>query len=260
MQQAENSFRISNGEAIGLRRKFGKLSTIGKLAPTIRVKEKPTGDCRYFEIGDLSISKGAFENGTYYLKGEAPNNAQRKFDIGDVAVSTRRPNRGAIAVVEDGCANNFYSVFLARLKPKNINFGYWLKEFLRHEAGKLLLQQRCTWTTYPVISEDDLETIPVPVIESDWEYISTLSKRSVRYEDNANRLTSAAKFLVEALIEGQLTEAELIAAEQALQAGNDQLDRRILNRLKTDGIDCQGPALFGDLDELYHLLRQAEVD
>ena len=82
-----------------------------------------------------------------------------------------------------------------------------------------------------------------------------------RKSDKLSRhLTVAAKLLVEALIEGQLTEAELIAAEQALQAGNDQLDRRILNRLKTDGIDGQGPALFSDLDELHRLLAQAEAD
>lgn len=245
---------------IGLRQKFGKLTTIGKLAPTIRSKEKPRGDCRYFEIGDLSISKGTFEQGSYYKKGEAPNNAQRKFDIGDVAVSTRRPNRGAIAVVEDGDVNNFYSVFLARLKPKNISFGYWLKEFLRHEIGKLLLQQRCTWTTYPVISEDDLETIPVPVIEGDWEYISNLSKQSVLLEYHSKQLSNSAKLLVEDLIEGQITEAQLIAAEQALQAGNDALDRKILGRLKTDGIDGDGAALFSDLDELYRLLALAEVE
>ncbi|WP_429220479.1 hypothetical protein [Aeromonas veronii] len=245
---------------IGLRQKFGKLTTIGKLAPTIRSKEKPRGDCRYFEIGDLSTSKGTFEQGSYYKKGEAPNNAQRKFDIGDVAVSTRRPNRGAIAVVEDGDVNNFYSVFLARLKPKNISFGYWLKEFLRHEIGKLLLQQRCTWTTYPVISEDDLETIPVPVIEGDWEYISNLSKQSALLEYHSKQLSNSAKLLVEDLIEGQITEAQLIAAEQALQAGNDALDRKILGRLKTDGIDGDGAALFSDLDELYRLLALAEVE
>ena len=75
----------------------------------------------------------------------------------------------------------------------------------------------------------------------------------------ALRLTNAAKFLVEALIEGQLTEAELIAAEQALQAGNDQPDRQILNRLKTDGVDGQGQALFSDLDQLYSLLEQAAI-
>ena len=48
---------------------------------------------------------------------------------------------------------------------------------------------------------------------------------------NAQRLTNAAKLLVEALIEGDIDEAQLIDAEQSLQTGNDQLDRSILNRL-----------------------------
>ncbi|MCS8081666.1 hypothetical protein N0457_33235, partial [Pseudomonas aeruginosa] len=68
------------------------------------------------------------------------------------------------------------------------------------------------------------------------------------------------KYLVESLIEGQLTEAELLTAEKALQAGNDRLDRVILSRLNTDGIDGQGPVLFGDLGELYQLLSLAEGD
>jgi type I restriction enzyme S subunit len=75
----------------------------------------------------------------------------------------------------------------------------------------------------------------------------------------ATQLTTAAKLLVESLIEGQLTEAELISAEQALQTSNDQPDRQILNRLKTDGIDGQGQLLFSDLDQLYSLLEQASL-
>lgn len=74
----------------------------------------------------------------------------------------------------------------------------------------------------------------------------------------ATNLTNAAKFLVEALIEDQLDEAQFVAAEQALQSDNDQLDRSILMRVKTDGLDGQGQALFADLDELYRLLAQAE--
>ncbi len=74
----------------------------------------------------------------------------------------------------------------------------------------------------------------------------------------ASQLTNAAKFLVEALIEGQLTERQLIAAQDGLQAGNESIDRGILTRLKVDGPDGQGEPLFPDLDQLYSLLAQAE--
>lgn len=74
----------------------------------------------------------------------------------------------------------------------------------------------------------------------------------------ATFLTTAAKLLVEALIEGLLDENQLIAAQDQLQTGNDSLDRSILNRLKTDGVDGKGQSLFADLDQLYSLLEQAE--
>lgn len=92
------------------------------------------------------------------------------------------------------------------------------------------------------------------------EEIAEIFKAKIEAKNSSKHLTTAAKLLVESLIEGHLTEAELIAAEQALQAGNAQFDRRILNRLKTDGIDGHGPALFGDLDELDRLLAQAGVE
>ncbi|HDZ9226466.1 TPA: restriction endonuclease subunit S [Vibrio cholerae] len=248
----------------GLLDRFGKLTTLGRLAATVRAKIKPSADCIYKEIGDLDVGKGAFSSGTFYKYGEAPNNAQRVFDEGDVAVSTRRPNRGAVAVIEESSSTTFYSVFLARLKPKNKNFGYWLKEFLRHDAGKLLLLQRCTWTTYPVISEDDIETIPVPEIPNDWDFVARLSRQSVELEAFATNLTTSAKTLVEALIEGQLTEQQLIQAQQALDDGDNSLDQAILSKLSIEGYGIEGATpLFSDIDELYGLLEgaaQAEAE
>ncbi len=242
----------------GLLDRFGKLTTLGRLAPTVRAKVKPAADCTYKEIGDLDVGKGAFSSGTFYKYGEVPNNAKRIFDEGDVAVSTRRPNRGAVAVIEESSSTTFYSVFLARLKPKNKNFGYWLKEFLRHDAGKLLLLQRCTWTTYPVISEDDIETIPVPEIPNDWDFVARLSRQSVELEAFATNLTTSAKTLVEALIEGQLTEQQLIQAQQALDDGDNSLDQAILSKLSGEGYGiANATPLFSDIDELYRLLESA---
>lgn len=117
-----------------------------------------------------------------------------------------------------------------------------------------------TGSVVPKVTSENLLDIKVPdSIATDTEIGDYLRSADIAVRCSMN-LTNAAKLLVEALIEGQLTEAELIAAEQALQAGNDYFDRRILTRLKTDGIDGQGAMLFADLDELYHLLTQAEGD
>jgi len=46
-----------------------------------------------------------------------------------------------------------------------------------------------------------------------------------------------------------------MAAQDQLQAGNDSLDRSLLSRLKTDGLNGKGQPLFADLDPLYSLLK-----
>jgi type I restriction enzyme S subunit len=117
-----------------------------------------------------------------------------------------------------------------------------------------------TGSVVPKVTSENLLNVKVPdSIATDTEIGDYLRSADLAVRCSM-ALTNAAKLLVEALIEGQLTEAELLTAEKALQAGNGRLDRVILSRLNTDGIDGQGPALFGDLDELYHLLTQAEGD
>ncbi len=77
---------------------------------------------------------------------------------------------------------------------------------------------------------------------------------------NSARLTEAAKLLVEALIEGDLQESELKAAQEALQQGDNKLDQEILSRLTRKGYNVSGePPLFPDLDALYKALQEAET-
>jgi type I restriction enzyme S subunit len=243
-----------------LQKKFTKVISLGEIAPTVRTKIRPKQSCTYREISDIDTSIGIFRDGNFYSLKDVPNNAQRHFDFGDIAVSTRRPNRGAIAVILNSSDTDFYSVFLARLKPKNLSQAYWIKEYLRHEVGRSLLEQRCTWTTYPVISEDDLETVPLPYDPEGWDKIGSLSSISIQLMELSSALTIAAKFLVEALIEGNLKESELKAAQEKLQQGDDSLDREILSHLTRKGYNVSGePPLFPDLDALYEVLKKAET-
>lgn len=74
----------------------------------------------------------------------------------------------------------------------------------------------------------------------------------------AQLLTSSAKTLVEALIEGQVTEQQLIQAQQALDDGDNRLDQAILSKLSSEGYAIEGATpLFSDMDELYRLLESA---
>lgn len=57
---------------------------------------------------------------------------------------------------------------------------------------------------------------------------------------------------VEALIEGQLTEKQLIQAESS-----ETSNRALLKRLETDGFDGSGEPLFPGIDQLEQLLEKA---
>lgn len=126
-------------------------------------------------------------------------------------------------------------------------------KFLKYQVDRLAIGGTRDALDYPSVGR-----LLIPRYESELEQkIGEQARSVIAAEKLSQRLTNAAKLFVEALIEGSLTEADLIAAEQALQTGNDQLDRSILNRLKTYGIDGQGQPLLSDLDQLYSLLEQA---
>jgi type I restriction enzyme S subunit len=242
-----------------LKQNFDSLVTIDDIAPVNKQKSRPNSQCTYFEIGDVDFSTGKLESGTFYELGEAPNNAQRKANFGDLLLSTRRPHRGAVAVVENVATDNYYSVFLVRLEPKCLEQSYWLKEYLRHDVGKALMLMRCTWTTYPVISEDDISTIPVPNVENDWAYVGGLASLKNKLHCLSDALSKLSQFLIESLIEGQITENQLIEAQQALNEGDDSKDRAILSKFtEQDYLAEDSKPVFTDLDKLYELLDQAQ--
>jgi type I restriction enzyme, S subunit len=103
----------------------------------------------------------------------------------------------------------------------------------------------------PTVSDSDRET---------WFACDDKLALAGKACEAATKLTSAAKFFVETLIEGQIEENLMIAAHEGLQSGNDSLDRDILSRLKANGMDGNGQLLFADLDELYRLLALAAED
>ncbi|MFM8443391.1 MAG: hypothetical protein ACKN9W_08630 [Methylococcus sp.] len=215
------------------------------------------GDQRFIRATD--IRKSNIDATAFTLVPSDQVAAKAKIKTGDILLEIK----GAIEACELAGAHlsgAYVNGSIYRFSPKNIKAGY-LAFYLRSFIKQLYCERVSVNNIIAYLDLGSISALPVLRLTDELEdgieqaFLSHLE--STRY---AFALTKAAKLLVEALIEGQLTEAELIAAEQALQAGNDQLDRRILHRLKADGIDGQGPALFSDLDELYRLLAQAEAD
>jgi type I restriction enzyme S subunit len=132
----------------------------------------------------------------------------------------------------------------------------WLWCFLKSQLGYRQIQACVRGITAHAYS-DDICHVRVPLPEAE------VADRFHSYEDTivlannatklAKALTDSARFLVEALIEGKVTEAELIGA------GNDaDADRALLARLRDDGLDGAGSRLFPDIDALFELIEQVQ--
>lgn len=253
-----------------LRLHQGKFKPLGKLSATIyNGQTQPETDsshsCKQITVTNLSSS---------FLGGsprdvEAPGKKEKFLNAYDILMCNAAHNKSYIGkdltfVHSEAAILPSTEVMTIRVDRNQVPASY-VRAYLLTKLGYVQIQSTIRGITahsYP----DDMALLDIYVPDvadkdkEEWFACDEKLALAGKACQVATQLTNAAKLLVEALIEGQLTEAELIAAEQALQAGNDQLDRRVLNRLKVDGIDGQGPALFGDLDELYHLLTQAEGD
>ncbi|WP_434129833.1 hypothetical protein [Methylocaldum sp. GT1BB] len=182
---------------------------------------------------------------------------KQKPKIGDLLL-TRKGTFGIAAVVMETeeflCSSEVFAC-----KPKKSELMPILSWFLNSMAGNMQFWQFSTGTTMPGINQDNLGNIVIPDFSrADLDKFNQIHELRFKTKKYSEQLTETAKFLVEALIEGQLDGSLLIAAQNGLQASDDTLDRSILTHLKTDGVDGAGPPLFADLDQLYDLLAQAE--
>jgi type I restriction enzyme S subunit len=125
---------------------------------------------------------------------------------------------------------------------------------LSSEAG-LILQRKISYgAVQPQIGQEELLALPVPrVLITRADAIL----RALETEDAAlrvaARLATAAKLLVEQLVEGNVAEDQFVAAQRALEAGDRDRDRELLKTLRRSGAAGE-PALFPDIDALYALL------
>lgn len=153
-------------------------------------------------------------------------------------------------------------VLVLRLKECGIPASY-VHAYLMTEAGYTQWQAVVRGISAG-IHPSDVARIRIPVPENR----ALLEVMAVKADDSyilaglaqeiSRLLTIAAKNLVEVLIEGQLTEQQIIKAQQALEDGDNSFDQAILSKLSSEGYAIEGATpLFSDIDELYCLLESA---
>lgn len=118
---------------------------------------------KYVQISDIDVNLGRIKSFRKFKGSEAPNNARRLMKCGDVLVSTRRPTRGAIVAVPKEFNQEICTVFFTSLTVHNWEEvdPWYLALFLRTSLGRFQFQSMITETAYPVISDEDVESMVV---------------------------------------------------------------------------------------------------
>lgn len=153
----------------------------------------------YVEIGDIDIGRGSAGYNFVSTK-DLPPNAKIMTKKGDLVISTVRPYRGAVAIL--GEDNLLVSDAFTVLRAKSNYPVQTLQVIFRTNLYRNWLLKYNVGTSYPVIKDDDILNIPIPVLEEEvhtqiTEYIFSsqqLLKRS-------KKLLEYAKTAVETAIE-----------------------------------------------------------
>lgn len=215
--------------------------------PWVRGKDFHDGDISFDDVAlmdresEESISRSRLRSGDLVLS--------IKGTVGDVAVSDEE--------IEGANINQD----IARIQIGNLTSAHFLALFLESSLGQTLIEQQVYGAINAFFSLENLRVFMVPnpaTIAADFVVkVATQRRDAIQMRREAHRFTAAAKLLVEALIDGKVSEADLIKAQESLERGDNSLDRDLLGRLTCKGIDVPGQApLFPSLDALYALLAQ----
>ncbi len=183
--------------------KIGKKKRMSEMAKRIKNTGKHTPDTEYnyIEISDVNVSNGEITFNKIVGK-ELPANAKIGLSGGELIISKVRPTRGAIAIIPQEFSDNFiasgaFSVY---------NVDYPTREYLqvvfRSIVGKLQLERPTTGTSYPTITDEDIENMWIPDLSLEIQQkIADLVRRSHEARKKSKALLEEAKRKVEEMIE-----------------------------------------------------------
>lgn len=171
--------------------------------------DKSKDGYNYIEIGNVNVADGT--NIFNYVETEdLPANAKINVKNGDLLVSTVRPYRGAITIIntsEDDLIVSGAFTVLRKKDISNINIQV-LQVLLRTNIYKELLLKYNVGTQYPVIKDEDVLNLIIPIIaQSIQTQIEEKIKQSFELKEASKKLLDLAKRVVEVAIEKNESEA-----------------------------------------------------
>ncbi len=154
---------------------------------------------RYIEIGDINVGNGSYIFNLINTK-DLPDNAKIMTKVGDILVSTVRPNRGAVAILEEN--NLLVSGAFTVLRQKSNYSKELLQVLLRTPMYRDWLLKFNVGTSYPVIKSNDILNLQVPLLnETAQNEISDKIQETFRLRNKIKQLLNTAIKAVEMAIE-----------------------------------------------------------
>ena len=123
----------------------------------------------YIEISEIDLSSGKIKNVSSVPIEEAPSRAKMVVRENDIIVSTTRPHRGAICLIDsekDGFIASTGFAILRKLKTDEISKEY-LFYILRTQICLLQMLQRSSGGSYPAITALELRNLSIPIPNKD---------------------------------------------------------------------------------------------
>ncbi|MGD9116765.1 MAG: restriction endonuclease subunit S [Dehalococcoidia bacterium] len=150
----------------------------------------------YIEIGEIDTSTGEIKNIIYYGLEDAPSRAKMVVKENDIIISTTRPDRGAISII-DKAKDNFIAstgfAILREIKSKNVNREY-LFYILRTRLCLSQMRQRSGGGNYPAIVTEELKKIVIPIPHNTTQTYVVKTMKSA-YEHKKQKDEEARKLL-----------------------------------------------------------------
>lgn len=184
------------------------VSTIGDEFKQIKgnFKAEKDKEYNYIEIGDVNVSTGEVDSSAI-IGVELPANAKIKFGKRQLITSKVRPNRGATAILDNHEGYIGSGAFTVLSEQDSINLET-LMVYLKARPIRELLLRYNTGTSYPVITDNDVLKLPIPLIDkATQKKISELVGISAKERQEAKVLLEKAKRAVEIFVEKDEKEA-----------------------------------------------------
>lgn len=203
----------------------------------------PSEELEYIDIANVDVLDG---NVTLQrMRGwEAPSRARKLVAGGDVLLSTVRPNRNAVALIDAPLAGAVCSTGFAVLRPRRID-PHFLFAYMKTRFARYQLMRRTSATLYPAVAETTFPRLLIPPVED--EVRSEIVEAIRGAIDARRRAKEAYASALEALYvklgrpRGTATEVAYEVPFSSLRAtldapGHHPLYLETLNRVRGSGV------------------------